>query len=43
MMEMRHAGVFRAISQSKEISKETEETLHRVAKEFLEKFKRTLK
>jgi len=43
MMDLKHADVLETIAVSKELSKETETKLHAVTKEFVQKFKETLK
>jgi F-type H+-transporting ATPase subunit alpha len=43
MMDMKYAGVLGTIAETKELSKETETRLHTIAKEFVQKFKGTVK
>ncbi len=43
MMKMRHAALLSSIAEKKDLTKEIEEQLHAISKEFLEKFKMTLK
>jgi F-type H+-transporting ATPase subunit alpha len=43
MMEMKHADILLAIAETKELSKDTEAKLHSIAKEFVQKFKGTVK
>jgi F-type H+-transporting ATPase subunit alpha len=42
MMNMKHAGILLTIAESKDLSKETENTLHAAAKEFIQKFRLTV-
>jgi F-type H+-transporting ATPase subunit alpha len=43
MMEMRYSNVLDAIAETKELSKDLEANLHNIAKEFVQKFKETIK
>jgi F-type H+-transporting ATPase subunit alpha len=43
MMDMKYADVLGTIAETKELSKETETKLHTIAKEFVQKFKGTVK
>jgi F-type H+-transporting ATPase subunit alpha len=43
MMDMKYADVLGIIAETKELSKETETKLHTIAKEFVQKFKGTVK
>jgi F-type H+/Na+-transporting ATPase subunit alpha len=43
MMDMKYADVLGTIAESKELSQETETKLHAIAKEFVQKFKETVK
>lgn len=41
-MNMKHADILLTIAESKDLSKETENTLHAIAKEFIQKFRLTV-
>jgi F-type H+/Na+-transporting ATPase subunit alpha len=43
MMDMKYADVLGTIAETKELSQETETRLHAIAKEFVQKFKGTVK
>jgi F-type H+-transporting ATPase subunit alpha len=43
MMEMKYLNVLNAIAETKELSKDLEAQLHSIAKEFVQKFKGTIK
>ncbi|OGU32921.1 MAG: F0F1 ATP synthase subunit alpha [Ignavibacteria bacterium GWA2_55_11] len=43
MMEMKHQNILDRISESKDLSKETEQELHAIAKEFVLRFRMTAK
>jgi F-type H+-transporting ATPase subunit alpha len=43
MMEMKYSSVLDAIAETKELSKDLEAQLHTIAKEFVQKFKETIK
>jgi len=43
MMEMKYSNVLDAIAQTKDLSKDLETNLHSIAKEFILKFKGTIK
>jgi F-type H+-transporting ATPase subunit alpha len=43
MMDMKYSDVLGTIAETKELSKETETRLHAIAKEFVQKFKGTVK
>ena len=43
MMEMKYSNVLDAIASTKELSKDLEANLHSIAKEFVQKFKATIK
>jgi F-type H+-transporting ATPase subunit alpha len=43
MMEIKYSNVLDAIAETKELSKDLEANLHTIAKEFVQKFKETIK
>jgi len=43
MMEIKYSNVLDAIAETKELSKDLEANLHTIAKEFIQKFKETIK
>ena len=43
IMDMKYADVLGIIAETKDLSKETETRLHAIAKEFVQKFKGTMK
>jgi F-type H+-transporting ATPase subunit alpha len=43
VMEMKHSDILLSIAETKELSKDTEANLHSIAKEFVQKFKATVK
>ena len=43
MMEMKYSNVLDTIAETKELSKDLETNLHSIAKDFIQKFKVTIK
>jgi F-type H+-transporting ATPase subunit alpha len=43
MMEMKYRNMLDTIAETKELSKDLEANLHTIAKEFVQKFKETIK